>query len=112
MEMFKVIALYIHVILLRQRNLRKQLEDHVAELSLHQTLTTAEFSDRLDRLEMHQPKFIGTWSEGLEAKPNCSCTHDGSLWVARETTSKRPGSPNSGWILCAKKGRDGKDAAK
>lgn len=36
-------------------------------------------------------------------------TWGGSLWVAKTETSAKPGE-NSDWTLCAKRGRDGKEA--
>lgn len=37
-------------------------------------------------------------------------TWGGSLWIAEKATSAKPDSPDSGWRLAVKKGRDGKDA--
>ena len=34
---------------------------------------------------------------------------DGSMWIAQKDTSTVPGSPESDWKLCTKRGRDGKD---
>lgn len=37
-------------------------------------------------------------------------TWGGSLWIAQRETDAKPDSPESGWRLAVKKGRDGKDA--
>lgn len=36
-------------------------------------------------------------------------TWAGSLWIAQRSTSAKPDSPESGWRLAVKRGRDGKD---
>lgn len=38
-----------------------------------------------------------------------SVTWGGSLWVAEKDTNAKPDTPDSGWKLACKKGRDGKD---
>ena len=37
-------------------------------------------------------------------------TWGGSLWIAQRETDAKPDSPDSGWRLSVKRGRDGKDA--
>jgi hypothetical protein len=37
-------------------------------------------------------------------------TWGGSLWVAQRDTGEKPDTPDSGWKLAVKRGRDGKDA--
>ena len=69
----------------------------------------AEQSARIAELEAKEFRFLGTWSEGLEAHPQNSASYDGSLWIAVERTTAKPGTPNSGWVLAAKRGRDGRD---
>lgn len=39
-----------------------------------------------------------------------SVTWGGSTWIAQRETSAKPDSPDSGWRLSTKRGRDGKDA--
>jgi integrin beta 3 len=34
----------------------------------------------------------------------------GSLWVATKETDAKPDAPDSGWMIAARKGRDGKSA--
>jgi hypothetical protein len=36
-------------------------------------------------------------------------THEGSGWIAQRATNAKPGTPNSGFQLAIKRGRDGKD---
>jgi hypothetical protein len=67
---------------------------------------------RIAELESREFRFLGSWSEGLDARAGNAVAHDGSTWIAIEKTSKKPGTADSGWILAAKRGRDGRDAAK
>jgi hypothetical protein len=67
---------------------------------------------RIAELEEKQFRFLGAWSEGLEARAGHAVSHDGSTWIATERTLSKPGTPNSGWTLAAKRGKDGKDARK
>jgi hypothetical protein len=73
----------------------KQLHERVAELEAHQALF-----------------YAGTWSEGAGKAfgKGAACTHHGSLWIATRATCSEPGTPDSGWQLAVKRGRDGKDA--
>lgn len=50
----------------------------------------------------------GVWKEG-EFKRGDAVTWGGSLWIAQKDTAGKPDTPDSGWRLSAKKGRDGKD---
>jgi hypothetical protein len=61
---------------------------------------------RVAALEESKFRFLGAWSEGLQARAGNAVAHDGSTWIAVESTTKRPGTDNSGWILAAKRGRD------
>lgn len=45
--------------------------------------------------------------EGYE--PGDGVTWGGSYWIAQQETKAKPDTPNSGWRLAVKKGRDGKD---
>jgi hypothetical protein len=65
---------------------------------------------RIEQLEERQFRFLGAWSEGLEAHPGNAVAHDGSTWICSETTTKKPGTAHSGWILACKKGRDARGA--
>lgn len=46
-------------------------------------------------------------SEAYEAGD--AVTWGGSLWIAQRATNAKPDTPESGWRLAVKKGRDGKD---
>jgi hypothetical protein len=51
----------------------------------------------------------GVWKEG-QFKAGDGVSWDGSWFVAQTDTDKKPGTPESGWRLCAKRGRDGASA--
>lgn len=53
-------------------------------------------------------RYMGTWKQGETYTPGMLATHQGSLWHCHAETTKAP--PSSEWQLCAKRGRDGKDA--
>jgi integrin beta 3 len=55
--------------------------------------------------------YQGVWQE-RSYEPGDSVTWRGSLWVARAATDSKPDEASTAWTLCAKKGRDGKDAAR
>ena len=55
--------------------------------------------------------YRGVWRDGEYAAGD-TATWDGSLWIAREATSAKPGAVDSGWQLAAKRGRDGKDGVR
>lgn len=55
--------------------------------------------------------YRSVWSEGAYAKGD-AVTWDGSLWVAGDTTTERPGTGATAWRLAAKRGRDGRDGVK
>jgi len=59
-------------------------------------------------LEFPTPLFKDIWKEG-EYKRGFIVVRDGSMWIAQKDTSTVPGSPESDWKLCTKRGRDGKD---
>lgn len=65
--------------------------------------------------EMHSFEFAlptmiyrDVWKEG-EYQNGDAVTWAGSLWIAQRTTDAKPDSPDSGWRLAVKRGRDGKD---
>lgn len=66
-------------------------------------------------VEMHEFSFPvlidrGVWTERVYEKGDC-VTWGGSLWICQRETSAKPDSPDSGWRLAVKKGRDGRDKA-
>jgi hypothetical protein len=60
-------------------------------------------------LEFPVPIFRGAWKEGTWRKGDMA-VWGGSLWAATKDTSAKPDSPDSGWMIAARKGRDGKSA--
>jgi len=59
-------------------------------------------------LDFPVPLFKDIWKEG-DYKRGHIVVRDGSMWIAQRNTSSVPGSPESDWKLCTKRGRDGKD---
>jgi hypothetical protein len=51
--------------------------------------------------------YQGIWREG-EYKIGDQVTYDGTQWIAMRDTNTQPGTQESGWQLCVKKGRDGR----
>lgn len=49
----------------------------------------------------------GYWREGTKAKAGEAWVHDGSLWVAMKDCASKPATNDDGWIIAARKGRDG-----
>jgi len=72
-----------------------------------QTATIARLQARLAALEARPPSMVyrGVWRTGADGLPGDVCTHQGGLWHCAEATADRPGSPGSGWTLCAKSSR-------
>lgn len=54
------------------------------------------------------PTDHGVWKEKLWRKGQ-GVTWGGSFWIAQRDTKEKPDTPDSGWRLAVKKGRDGKD---
>jgi hypothetical protein len=55
-------------------------------------------------------QYKGVWSASESYDLGNTCTHDGSLWVAKiQSRAVKPGS-NACWQLCAKRGANGRDA--
>jgi integrin beta 3 len=50
----------------------------------------------------------GVWRDGPYAKGS-GTSWAGSFWIAQRDTSDKPDTPDSGWRLAVKRGRDGKD---
>lgn len=53
----------------------------------------------------------GYWREGTKAKAGEAWVHDGSLWVAMKDCASKPATNDDGWIIAARKGRDGERGA-
>lgn len=54
--------------------------------------------------------YRGVWSPGVSYPCGTAATWEGSLFISREPTDRKPGTDNSGWQLAVKRGRDGRDA--
>ena len=52
----------------------------------------------------------GVYKAGEAYEHGDAVTWGGSLWIAQRQTDAKPDTPDSGWRLAVKKGRDGKDA--
>ena len=52
--------------------------------------------------------YTGTFKQGRTYRKGQGCTHDGSIFVALKDYPTTPGTPNCGWQLACKRGRDGK----
>lgn len=82
-------------------------DDRTIELSFasgeHSYVTTLKWPTVLDR-----GVFKADRDEPYQAGDGV--TWGGSYWVAQRETKAKPDSPDSGWRLAVKKGRDGKDA--
>ena len=61
-------------------------------------------------LEFPVPIFREAFKEGREYRKGDMVVWGGSLWSATRDTNRKPDSPDSGWMIAARKGRDGKDA--
>lgn len=51
----------------------------------------------------------GIFKEGQTYEPGDGVTWGGSFWIAQKETSAKPDTPDSGFRLAVKRGRDGKD---
>lgn len=49
----------------------------------------------------------GYWRDGTKAVCGEAWVHDGSLWIAVKDTPQKPATNMDGWIIAARKGRDG-----
>lgn len=59
-------------------------------------------------IEFPLPIYQGIWRDGEYSLADV-VTRDGSMWICKKETKTMPGSPESDWQLCTKRGRDGKD---
>ncbi len=61
-------------------------------------------------LEFPIPIFREAYKEGREYRKGDMVVWGGSLWHANENTKAKPDTEGSGWMIAARKGRDGKSA--
>lgn len=71
-------------------------EASVGDILRRQEITTAIVLDH------------GVWKAGTYEQ-GASVTWGGSTWIAQRATEAKPDTPDSGWRLAVKRGRDGKD---
>jgi hypothetical protein len=65
---------------------------------------------RLEALEQRpQLRYAGVWRESTGYLENEMVTHQGSLWIALQSTGAKPGTTPLDWQMCTKRGRDGRD---
>lgn len=60
--------------------------------------------------EIPVPIMRGAFKEGASYRKGDMVVWGGNLWHAMKDTVAKPDSPDSGWMIAARKGRDGKDA--
>lgn len=67
--------------------------------------------DRVKTFDLDLPVVIdrGIYEDGSSYFAGDGVTWGGSYWIAQSETKSKPDSPDSGWRLAVKKGRDGKD---
>jgi hypothetical protein len=63
-------------------------------------------------LKWPAPIYCGVFKQDQEYEAGDVVTWGGSAWIAKMKTSAKPDSPDSGWTLFVKRGRDGKDMRK
>lgn len=90
----------------REESLLKMVAQAVGEILKEDILP------RLAELEAYAPEFTGPYTAGRSYRRNQSCSHQGSTWICTRNLPTTPSTPNSGWKLSAKRGRDGRDAPK
>ena len=61
-------------------------------------------------LEFPVPIFREAWKEGRTYSKGDMVVWGGSLWAATKDTDVKPDTEGSGWMIAARKGRDGKSA--
>ena len=61
-------------------------------------------------LEFPVPIFREAWKEGRTYSKGDMVVWGGSLWAATKDTDAKPDTEGSGWMIAARKGRDGKSA--
>jgi hypothetical protein len=83
-----------------------------AELEAVMTYLGGEIDALAKRVkELESREWVGVWQEGKSYAKGAIISHDGSAWTAtRAYPEGKPGTPNSGWRLFVKRGRDGKEA--
>jgi integrin beta 3 len=80
-------------------------DDRTLELSFrsgdHEHIATLKWPTVIDR---------GVYKAGEQYDAGDGATWAGSYWIAQRDNPGKPDTPDSGWRLAVKRGRDGKDA--
>jgi hypothetical protein len=86
--------------------MQKQIDKAVAPLKEH----IQYLEKQLEKIE--RKKYVGVWSEAGKYYDGQMVTLDGSIFccLVAETTQRPATGPD--WVLCVKRGRDGKDASR
>ena len=70
----------------------------------------AELEGRIAALEARPVlRYHGAWCKGVGYSEGACVSHDGSLWIARRETDRKPGEVDSGFTLAVKRGANGRD---
>ncbi len=64
---------------------------------------------RLGVLELPVPLYRGVYAAGTGYVKGDTVTYGGSMWIARDVTTDKPGDGATAWQLAVKAGRDGKE---
>ena len=67
-----------------------------------------QLENRIKELEASQTKYEGIWEAGKAYRKGTLVTHSGSIFHANTDSPLKPGTPNSGWQLAVKRGKDAK----
>lgn len=68
--------------------------------------------EKVFRIDIPVMLYRGVFKAGDEYAAGDAVTWGGSLWIATEKTSDKPGDGDTPWRLAVKRGRDGKDGEK
>jgi chitodextrinase len=89
------------------KSIKSYIGRQLAETAAGLSAQIAKVEQRLARVENRpQLRYAGVWKAGTVYAEHTAVTHDGSIWIAREATSIRPGDGSGAWILAVKRGRD------
>lgn len=76
--------------------------------SLNQTVET--FAKALAEIQENGFRYRGFWRQGTHATRGEAYTENGGLWYCLRATTDRPRNESPDWNMCARAGRDGRDA--
>ncbi len=76
--------------------------------ALNQTVET--FAKALAEIQENGFRYRGFWRQGMHATRGEAYTENGGLWYCLRATTDRPRNESPDWNMCARAGRDGRDA--